>query len=171
MEEREKLTMAYYQSYQTYYPQYQQQYIPQPQQTIPAQVQNPPIQNGGFISVRNEAEARNYPIAPGNSITFKDENAPYVYVKTMGFSQLDRPNFEKFRLVKEQEPSQIDDTTVFNSEMVSSSMYAEKGELEQIKADSNQIREEITAINNRIAKLESVKAENTDTEKKKGAKS
>lgn len=55
----------------------------------------------GFVSVRSEQEARNYPIAPGNSITFKDENSPYVYTKTMGFSQLDRPSFEKYKLVKE----------------------------------------------------------------------
>lgn len=59
------------------------------------------IQNGGLVSVRNVMEARNYPVAPGNSVTFKDENSPYVYTKTMGFSQLDRPIFEVFRLVKE----------------------------------------------------------------------
>ena len=80
----------YYNPYQ-YYPQPMQQSIQQAQQ----------IQNNGFISVRNESEARNYPVAPGNSITFKDENAPYVYTKTMGFSQLDRPSFEKYKLIKE----------------------------------------------------------------------
>ena len=61
------------------------------------------IQNGGFISVASEEDARRYPVAPGNSVTFKNENAPYVYTKTMGFSQLDRPLFEKFRLVKEED--------------------------------------------------------------------
>lgn len=80
-----------------YYPQYQQVY-PQVQQAQPVQQ----IQNGGLVSVRNEMEARNYPIAPGNSVTFKDETAPYVYTKTMGFSQLDRPIFDKYRLIKEE---------------------------------------------------------------------
>lgn len=61
------------------------------------------IQNGGFIPVPSEEVARNYPVAPGNSITFKNENAPYVYTKTMGFSQLDRPIFEKFKLVREED--------------------------------------------------------------------
>jgi hypothetical protein len=61
------------------------------------------IQNGGFICVSSEEDARRYPVAPGNSVTFKNENAPYVYTKTMGFSQLDRPLFEKFRLVKEED--------------------------------------------------------------------
>lgn len=81
------------QGYGVYNP-YQQNYNQAPQQ----------IQNGGFISVRSMEEALNYPVAPGNSVTFKDENAPYVYTKTKGFSQLDQPIFEKYRLVKEAEP-------------------------------------------------------------------
>lgn len=65
------------------------------------------IQSGGLVSVRNVNEARNYPVAPGNSVTFKDENAPYVYTKTMGFSQLDRPIFEVFRLIKEEVAQEV----------------------------------------------------------------
>lgn len=61
-----------------------------------------PIQNSGFVMVRSEMEARNYPVAYGNSVTFKDETAPYIYSKSMGFSQLDRPVFEKYKLVKEE---------------------------------------------------------------------
>lgn len=66
--------------------------------------QNQQTQNvqSGFVSVRSEQEAMNYPVAPGNSITFKNETAPYVYTKTMGFSQLDRPIFEKYKLIKEE---------------------------------------------------------------------
>ena len=60
------------------------------------QIQSP------FVMVRSEMEARNYPVAYGNSVTFKDETAPYVYSKTMGFSQLDKPIFEKYRLIKEE---------------------------------------------------------------------
>ena len=66
--------------------------------------QNQPPQQNGIIIVRSEEEARNYPIAYGNSVTFKDESSPYVYTKTMGFSQLDKPVFEKFKLVKENSP-------------------------------------------------------------------
>lgn len=32
--------------------------------------------------------------------------APYVYTKTMGFSQLDRPIFEKYKLIKEEIPDE-----------------------------------------------------------------
>ena len=59
-----------------------------------------------FVSVRSEAEARNYPVGFGNSVNFKDENSSYVYVKTMGFSQLDKPTFEKYRLIKEETEGQ-----------------------------------------------------------------
>ena len=95
-----------------YYPQYYQQpnyQIPQNiQPSAPQQIQQPQIQNGGFVSVRSESEARNYPVAIGNSVTFKDETEPYVYTKTMGFSQLDRPIFEKYKLVKEEVEDESD---------------------------------------------------------------
>ena len=64
---------------------------------------NNQIQNGGFVSVRSIQEAFNWPVAPGNSITFKDENAPFVYTKTKGISPFEQPIFEKYRLVKEED--------------------------------------------------------------------
>lgn len=71
--------------------------------------QNPPgqqqMQSGGFIRVQSENQARMYPIQPGTSATFIDENAPYCYTKTLDFSQLDRPIFKKFRLVEETDTS------------------------------------------------------------------
>lgn len=68
------------------------------------QQQSQQIQDGGFVRVRDIAEAQNWPVAPGNSVTFKVENSPYICTKTMGFSPLEQPRFEKFRLVKEDEP-------------------------------------------------------------------
>ena len=52
----------------------------------------------GFVSVQSEQEARIYPVALGNSITFMDECAPYMYIKTMGRSRFEQPTFEKIRL-------------------------------------------------------------------------
>ena len=95
--------MAYYP--QAYNSQVYNPYQYNPYQQIQQQVQ-PQIQNGGFVSVRSIEEAYNYPVAPGNSVTFKDENSPYVYTKTRGFSQLDQPVFEKYRLVKEESPQE-----------------------------------------------------------------
>lgn len=71
-------------------------------QYYPQNYQTQQIQNGGFVPVTSEEMARNYPVAQGTSVTFRNENAPYIYTKTMGFSQLDRPIFEKYKLVKEE---------------------------------------------------------------------
>jgi hypothetical protein len=92
------------------YPQAYQQNFQQPtaQQAQPqmqqgfAQNQNQ-IQNGGFVTVRSESDARNYPTAPGTSVTFKHETAPFLYTKTASFNQFEAPRFEKFRLVKEED--------------------------------------------------------------------
>ena len=97
--------MAYpnynYQQYQQSYP---QQYQQNNQQMVGAQMSLPQqSQFGGFVSVRNETEARNYPVAPGNSVMFRDETGPYIYSKSMGYSQLDTPRFDKYRLVKEED--------------------------------------------------------------------
>lgn len=78
---------------------------PQPQTpmvgTAP-QPQQPPTQSTWeVVSVQSEDEARRYPVAPGNSVTFKDENLPYYYTKTVSYSQFDKPKFERYSLVKE----------------------------------------------------------------------
>ena len=72
----------------------------------PQQFQNSAQNN--IVSVRNEQEARNYPVAYGNSVTFKDESTPFIYTKTMGFSQLDKPVFKRFQLteVLDEEPKE-----------------------------------------------------------------
>lgn len=95
------------------------------------QPQQNTIQNGGFVSVRSEDEARNYPVALGNSVTFKDETAPYIYTKTMGFSQLDRPTFERYKLVKET-PSE--------------SVQAAEPPIDNIKAEIESIWNELNNI-------------------------
>ena len=89
-----------------YYPSYFQPAYTMPMQAPQTVQQAPAVQttqnrNSDFVLVRSEDEARNYPVAFGNTVTFKDENMPYMYTKTMGMSQLDRPVFEKYKLVKE----------------------------------------------------------------------
>ena len=86
-----------------YYPQISQMqnmYTPQQQ---PVQQQ---IRSGGIVSVANEDEARRYPVAPGYTVTMRDENGPYLYEKTMGYSQLDQPIFRKARIVFEDDHTQ-----------------------------------------------------------------
>jgi hypothetical protein len=89
-------------SYPSYYPQMQNMYTAgQQQQPAPQQ-----IRSGGIVSVANEDEARRYPVAPGYTVTMRDENGPYLYEKTMGFSQLDQPIFRKARIVFEDDHTQ-----------------------------------------------------------------
>lgn len=92
--------MPYINPYGGYYP----QVMAQPQQMIaqPQQMQPPQIQNNGFISVPSEEIVNTYPVAPGNCVTFKIEGKPIVMEKSMGFSQLEAPRVERYRLVKEE---------------------------------------------------------------------
>lgn len=119
---------------------YPYQYPQQMQQPMQQQMQ---IQNGGFVSVRSEMEARNYPVGFGNSITFKDETAPYVYTKTMGFSQLDRPVFEKYKLVKENAQEPILEEK--NAEVDNSAIDSLKGEIGAIWKEIEVLKKEVKA--------------------------
>lgn len=153
-----------YNPYQQYQPNFQQQMQNQSNyQQSQQPIQNQQIQNGGFVSVHNENEARNYPIAPGNSVTFKDENAPYVYTKTQGFSQLDRPVFEKYRLVKEEEyqPQQVAQnapTGAEKTEQANNTDYALKSDLralwDEIETLKKRIPKAKEEIKNKIGKTE-----------------
>lgn len=122
-----------YNPYQ-YYP---QQYQQNNQQMVGAQMSLPQQQSqfGGFVSVRNEMEARNYPVAPGNSVMFRDETAPYIYSKSMGYSQLDTPRFDKYRLVKEEDVSVSASeahTDTENNKMDNLPTYALKSEFDAL---------------------------------------
>lgn len=113
----------------------------------PTQPQMPmQIQDGGFVSVRSEEEARNYPVRQGTSVTFKNETAPYIYTKTTGFSQLDRPIFEKYKLIRE-------DVTPENP----------------VVDVNDEVKAEITAIWNEINALKEQKKPTVSRKKEEGA--
>jgi hypothetical protein len=109
------------------------------------QMQQPAIQQSGLVLIPSEQDARNYPVAPGNSITFKDENAPYCYVKTMGFNQLDRPVFERYRLVKEDSLA-----TAQNAPASADSAGRSKETAYALKSDLGAIWSEIDAIKEKL---------------------
>ena len=138
----------YYQGYPNYNPMYYQQQLQNMQQMNNSQQNiqsSPQIQNGGFVMVKDINEAMNYPVAPGNSVTFKNENLPYIYTKTLGFSQLDNPIFEKFRLVKEVEEQieEVVDTTENNVPFVE---YVTKEEADNLRTEINVLKEEINFL-------------------------
>lgn len=134
--------MAYnYPNY--YYPNQNLQQNIQPQMQTQIN-QNQSIQSG-FVSVRNEEDARNYPVAPGNSITFMSETEPYVYTKTMGFNQLDRPSFKKYKLVEEPNSVQIQ---AENEKVDNLSSEKEKAEFERIWSEIDHLKKEIKSLKN-----------------------
>ena len=135
---------SFYQAYPGYNPMYYQQLqnMQQPQQNTQQTTQ---IQNGGFVMVKDISEALNYPVAPGNSVTFKNENQPYIYTKTLGFSQLDQPVFETFKLVKEERT----ETPITASEDVVAQFLtldegnALRAELDALKAELIELKHEL----------------------------
>lgn len=145
-----------------YYPQYfqpmqnqnyqQNQAFQQQPQTY--QQQNQQVQNGGFVSVPSEEVARNYPVAIGNSVTFKNENAPYIYTKTMGFSQLDRPIFEKYKLIREED-TQNEQILPQNGAKTSG---MENETIEELKGQIKALNEELEDVKKRLHELEDVGA-------------
>ncbi len=97
------------------------------------------IQDGGFVSAPSEDFARNYPVRYGNRVTFKDETAPYIYIKTMGFSQFDNPIFEKYRKEEPTTPDKAPET----EDTYKLAFDELKGEIDALKADIKALREEL----------------------------
>lgn len=124
--------------FQQYYPQqYQQQY-----QQMQQQMAQPQMQNGGCVPVWAEQEARNYPVARGVSVTFRDETAPYIYIKSMGFGQQDRPIFEIYKKVdddKEEKgtPDYIDE---FNKQIAT--LWGEVNAIKEAKKTNSRRKDD-----------------------------
>lgn len=130
-------------------PQIQVPVVQQPVQQ-PVQAQQPEIRQNGFIRVKDEAEVDAYPIAPGNSVTFIHETEPFVFVKTLGFSQFDRPVKEKYRLVKEtpEEPNKT--VSGADKESVSpTSEYAKAADVAKLARDVEALRVSVRTLNER----------------------
>lgn len=47
--------------------------------------------------VRDENEARNWQIAPGNHLVFENQNGQYFYTKSLGFSPNEKPVFAIYK--------------------------------------------------------------------------
>lgn len=89
-----------------------------------------------FVPVANENVAKNFPVAYGNTVIFKDENAPKIYIKAMGYSQLESPIFEKYTREDEIEP--ISDPknpspNILSLNELESQISALKSEIEALK--------------------------------------
>lgn len=87
---------------QTYQPQYYQNYTgyqPYPQPVIQQPSQT--IQNQILVWVQSEEEAIKYPLSTGQSIFLMNQNADYLYMKSV--DQLGKTTFIKKKLIDETE--------------------------------------------------------------------
>jgi hypothetical protein len=116
------------------YPMYQNNAYPTNMNVGSTQQNVGTMQNGGFISIPNENMVATYPVAPGNCVTFKVEGQPIVLEKSMGFSQLESPRIERYRLVKED---YVEETPQNETKA---------NELEEIKSDIERLWDEIDAL-------------------------
>ena len=92
-----------------------------------------------FMSIRGRDIAVNYPIAPNNTIIFKDEMAPYIYVKSMGFSPLEKPMME---IYKKEEPIQAQEGTPDTKE--------DNSTIQKLQTDIEGILDDIEGIKQKL---------------------
>jgi hypothetical protein len=107
-----------------------QQNQPQPQQ----------IQNGGIIPIKDENEARNYPVAPGTSFTFVDEQRKHLFIKTVGLNMFDKFDFRRFLIIEEKEEPQEEEQR--------DDRYS--GDIEALKAYYEELKQEIAGLKRQI---------------------
>lgn len=148
-----------------YYPAIPTAAYPQPvmpqQQTPQAP---PPIRSGGIVSVPNEETARNYPVAPGVTVTMRDESGPYLYEKTMGYSQLEPPIFRKAKIVFEDSTPQGAQESAPEPQTV----YAELAQLEALRgAVAGDIRDLQAQLEKETAEIRALVAAMIKTEPEK----
>lgn len=73
---------------------------PQPMQyQIPQMMQQ--AQQSNLIHVQSENQAREWRVDLGSSVMFIDDNAPFIYTKTAGSSQLEPAVFKRFKVLED----------------------------------------------------------------------
>jgi uncharacterized small protein (DUF1192 family) len=95
-----------------------------------------------FVPVANENVARNFPVAYGNTVIFKDENSPKIYIKAMGYSQLESPVFEKY--AREDEKELISDTK--NDKLNTLSLNDLESQISALKSEMEALKEKVFAV-------------------------
>lgn len=120
-----------YNPYYPYYPQYQAMQQPQQQQSA-------------LIHVQSEQQAREWSVSPGCSLMFIDDNAPYIYTKTAGNSQLEPCVFKVFQV--SEIGGQNAPKTTAEEKSISIPDYVTRSEYEAITAQIDDIRKQIKEL-------------------------
>lgn len=146
---------------------YNYPYYPAAYNYAPAQNYQQQNNQNGFIGVQNENEARTYPVQLGTSMTFRDESQPNTfYTKTMGNSPLDRPIFERYRLVKEDLAENAPEATESHEKKkdIDLSVYARKDEIRPLEARIDALQKEIDTLRDKPRRriLKELEADNDE---------
>lgn len=105
-------------------------------------------QSSNLIHVQNENQARECVVALGSSMMFIDDNAPYIYTKTAGTSQLEPAVFKRFKIIEDD----ISQTAQEHQEQASVktdinlSDYMSKAEFEPFKAILDDIQKKVKEL-------------------------
>lgn len=120
-----------YNPYFPYYPQYQTMQQPQQQQSA-------------LIHVQSEQQAREWSVSPGCSLMFIDDNAPYIYTKTAGNSQLEPCVFKVFQV--SEIGGQNTSKTATEDKGISIPDYVTRAEYEAVMAQLDDIRKQVKEL-------------------------
>lgn len=120
-------------AYNPYYP-----YYPQFQQVQPQQ------QQSALIHVQSEHQAREWSVSPGSSLMFIDDNAPYIYTKTAGNSQLEPCVFKIFQVSEITAKNAPQEPSV--SEGIDISSYVTRAEFDGIMKQIGDIEKQVKEL-------------------------
>lgn len=98
----------------------------------------PTIQSTGFVRAE-EDEARQYPVAAGNSVMFIDGAGQHLFVKTLGFSPFDQARFEKYKIVKIEN----EETDFPRSDVLPMAEYASADELKALRKEVDRLSQSL----------------------------
>lgn len=108
------------------------------------QYQQPQQQQSALLHVQSEQQAREWSVSPGSSMMFIDDNAPYIYTKTAGNSQLEPCVFKIFKV------SEIGQETPRNQAPAPGGVdipeYVQRAEFEAFLSEFESIKEKVKEL-------------------------
>lgn len=111
---------------------------------LPQYQQPMPQQQSALIHVQSEQQAREWSVSPGSSLMFIDDNAPYIYTKTAGNSQLEPCVFKVFQV--SEIGGQNAPKTAAEEKNIDIPDYVTRAEYEAITAQIDDIRKQIKEL-------------------------
>lgn len=101
------------------------------------------LAKGEYLIVPSEDVARNYYVAAGNSVVFICPPSQQFFIKKAGKSPIESPKFERYRLVREEDPpAQPVAATAAGHGMA----YATKADVDAIRNDMTLLKAQIDAV-------------------------